>query len=411
MKITNKTILKTIFRFKNNFSRGRAPSKKYFQGIEIAPFFNNAKAAVCISSDFELNWAFRRLSPQERDRKGTTGRKNVPYILKILEDYRIPITWATVGHLFLESCTRGDKGLAHPDMPRPQRNNDWKGDWYIHDPCTNFKKNPLWYAPDLIEKILGSKVRHEIATHSFSHIMFTRENSNEDLVKQEIEKCALAMERYGLKPRSLVFPRNKMGYLDCLSNLDIIAVRPRHNGLRLAYPERTSSGLYLIYESMNMRSPKYYRYLDKAKIFLEEASKCHAVCHLWFHPSDPTQIFQDEFRPIIKHIADERDKEILWVATMKDIACYCEARESVTLQVQKEQNKIKIYIKNTLNSERFGSPEISLIIPDCKMPRKVTIEFNNDLQVLNDKNYFGLPDDNGLLINVSTDAKLLIIEL
>ena len=41
-------------------------------------------------------------------KKAKQSRENVPVLLKIFEDFNIPITWATVGHLFLESCNKGD---------------------------------------------------------------------------------------------------------------------------------------------------------------------------------------------------------------------------------------------------------------------------------------------------------------
>ena len=42
-------------------------------------------------------------------------RENVPKILNLCEIYDIPITWATVGHLFLSNCKRVNK-IAHPEI-------------------------------------------------------------------------------------------------------------------------------------------------------------------------------------------------------------------------------------------------------------------------------------------------------
>ena len=143
----------------------------------------------------------------------------------------------------------------------------------MHDPCTHYTHDPLWYAPDLIEQILQNRVRHELGTHSFSHIDFSPSCSNTTLVRRELVESATAMRRFGVTPRSLVYPFNRMGhaYHDVLAEVGITAVRHRDPRIRLSYPERMPSGVYKFYESMNLRRPRHYDYLDKVKILLETA--------------------------------------------------------------------------------------------------------------------------------------------
>src|SRR5437870_9937761 len=140
----NPLLLRSIFSLKGNFAAGLRPTVRAFDGVEITPFRGGAKGSATISADFEIAWAFRGRSVEERNLRAVRCRRNVPYLVRILEETSIPITWATVGHLFLESCERAACGLAHADMPRPPKNERWKGDWYQHDPCSNFKKNPDW---------------------------------------------------------------------------------------------------------------------------------------------------------------------------------------------------------------------------------------------------------------------------
>jgi hypothetical protein len=188
-------------------------------------------------------------------------------------------------------------------MPRPVYNPLWTGDWYMHDPGTNYKQDPCWYAPDLIQSILASPVSHEVGTHSFSHANFTPACSDPLLVRREIEESALVMQRFGIRPRSLVYPYNTRihAYLDLFAELSITAIRKRDLQLRLSYPERTPSGVYKFYDSLKLWTSKHYDYLDKVKIFLSKAAKRHAVFHLWFHPSDPAAIFENEFSRIIRY--------------------------------------------------------------------------------------------------------------
>src|SRR5215470_3224425 len=196
MRIRNQAALSAVFAAKGNFQHGLKPEPRTFDGITIAPFKGDARAAVTLSADFELSWAFRHHATTEVLAKARQERENTPALLQLLDEYAFPITFATVGHLVLEHCTRDSRGLAHPDMPRPVHNHLWAGDWYLHDPCTDYRRDPLWYAPDLLERILARPVRHEAGTHSFSHIDFSADGTDPRLVSRELEASAAAMEPF-----------------------------------------------------------------------------------------------------------------------------------------------------------------------------------------------------------------------
>ena len=407
MKLNNKFLLKNIFQYKNYLNTGHFPAPKIFDGIEIAPYKNNAMASICISTDFELNWAFRRHSEKVRDLNGSRSRNNIFPIIKLLEEFNIPITWATVGHLFLSNCTRGEDGLAHNKMSRPPRNDYWNGDWYKHDPCSNIQKDPLWYAPDLIEKIVESKVQHEIGTHSFSHIDFSPERSDRDLVAKEIKECISVMGAFGLRPKSLVFPHNltNYSYLDIFSELGIVAIRHRDKNIRVSYPERTNHGVYKIYETMHLRSPDKYHFLDAFIIYLEEAILRHAVHHLWFHTSDPIEIFKNELFKVLEYISKVEYRNDLWITTMEDLACYCEARESLILKTNILPNEIQVSLESSLNHKRYGIPDISLVFFKITLPNNILVNINNEIVELKKDNYFKKRND--LVVNVPSNTTSL----
>jgi hypothetical protein len=410
VQINNPALLRTVFSLKGNFTPGLKPERKSFSsGIEVAPYKNNAQAAVSISADFEMSWAWRGRGAETARHRGVTERENVPRILAQLDKYAMPTTWATVGHLFLERCERSASGHAHPGMPRPRANERWQGDWYVHDPCSNVEQDPLWYAPDLVQQILHSKTAHEIGTHTFSHINFSPRCSTAELVEQELQACADAMRPFGLSARSLVFPHNisEYAYAPLLAGAGVMSVRHRDDKVCLSYPERTTSGVYKIYESMNLRAAKHYDYLNKAKIFIQKAIERSAVYSLWFHPSDSIAVFEDQFCPILQYIESERRAGRVWVATMADLVAYCEARECLEVSVERDSNALNVFFKTTMDVSKYGTSDLSLIIPSPAAPSRAWLHLANGEQVPVIPRHMPDAASPRFMVNIPTNAKAL----
>jgi hypothetical protein len=409
-----KTILKSIFGAKKNFARGVMPQGRSFDGVEITPFRGAARASATISADFEMAWAFRGRNEEERLQHGVTCRRNVPYLVAILEEAEIPITWATVGHLFLERCEHDPLGVAHEDMLRPPKNLRWDGDWYRHDPCTDWETDPHWYAPDLIQLIRSSKVKHEIGSHSFSHMDFSEDTSTRELVEQELRACIKVMAPYGLHLRSLVYPFNNMGhhYLDSIGALGLTAVRHRDKKVRLSYPERTSSGVYKLYESMNLRRSRRYNYIEKVRIFLDEAMKRQAAYHLWFHPSDPTELFEHEFYEIVQEIAARRRAGQLWVTSMANLTSYCEARKRTELEVRRHANDLTITVRSDYDAKRYGATKLTLRIPSDVPPISCLAQIQNRWEPVEWKHadpHGGKREPRSFLVDIPINARQLSV--
>lgn len=368
------SLLKQIFSLKGNFAEGLRPDDRRVDGVQVAPFLHDRRAAVIISADFELNWAWRELAPSLRDAKGQLERTNFPYLVALFERTGVPVTWATVGHMFLRSCARGSDGRPHPEMPRPSHNDRWDGDWYIHDPCSDAAADPLWYSPDLIDRLMASSAPNEIASHSFSHIDFSASSAGPELIDAEIHACIGAMAPFGLRPRSLVYPFNKMGhhYMEVLARRGLVAVRHRDPRIRLSYPERTPSGIYKLYETLNLRRAKYYHYPQKARLFLREAVERRCAFHIWFHPSDSPAVFETVFAPIVEHIASLRDAGDVWCATMAEVAAYCEARNMVEFRVDHTDSTLAIEVDaSRYDLERYGNTDITFVLPPSPQLRYV----------------------------------------
>lgn len=326
----------TYNQFRNKLSpRNKVLLSKLIFSITNKPFYvdrhkiNLNKGIVIISADFELAWAWRyskrKVDPIEMARR---ERENLPMILNKLNELNISITWATVGHLFLDSC-KCKNGKAHGDLPRTDyfENEYWKydkGDWFDIDPCGNYKTHPEFYAPDLIEMILNSKMTHEIGCHSFSHIDYSEKHSSKELVEADLLACEEAAKRFGVKLESFVFPGNFHGHFDLLEKHGYKVVRYKNNELKeIGFPEPLTDNLKGIHDSLAFDIAEegwdYNYVLWKMKKYVEKAIEKKAIAHFWFHPSIEQEQIDNYFFPFLKYLQNERDKGKIEIITMNKI--------------------------------------------------------------------------------------------
>lgn len=293
------------------------PADKKFPGGE--------KGGLIISADFELAWAFR-FSKTGADpiAKAMQARENFPGIIKVFDDNNIPITFATVGHLFLEKCEKGD----HDWMRRiPHFDDHWRfleGDWFDADPYTDHKKDPAWYAPDLIKMIQDAKAEHEISTHTFTHMDCTYKNCPPEVMDDELKACIEVAKPYGVTIKSLVFPGGTWGNIESLKKhgIDIYRKNVEHD---LAYPWRDKQGLLVTNSSGALEFNRGFEwsadyFVNRLKKNIDKAIETNTIAHLWFHPSMDPFFLKEVFPPFFEYAAKKRDSGKLWVGTMKAIA-------------------------------------------------------------------------------------------
>ena len=294
--------------------------------IKENKFPNGFKGGMIITADFELGWALRySKTGADPVAYAMRERKNVPVILKELEKHNIPITWATVGHLFLRECKKGDHDWMHRI---PHFDDHWKfteGDWFDCDPYSKWEDGKAWYAPDLIEDIIKSKVDHEIGCHTFSHIDCTYKNCPPDVIDDEMKACQEIAAEWGLpKLTSIAFPGGTAGNYETLKKHGIDIYRKKYSDFQLTYPFRDKTGLLVTATGPGITVPysewsmeyTFYRY----KKAIDKAIKTGTIAHLWFHPSQVEKTFNELLPLILEYSAQKRDEGLLWVGTMKEIA-------------------------------------------------------------------------------------------
>ncbi len=172
---------------------------------------------VVISIDAELGWGFHDLSSPSAARVGS-ARRGWARLLDLLAEYRLPATWAVVGHLFLQDCDG-----RHADHPAPPG-------WFAVE-RTRWRDRPeLRFGGDLIEDLLASSVDHEIACHSFSHVLFDEDRTDRELARAELAASIDAARAWDVSFSSFVYPRNQVGHRDLLAEAGFQCYRGRAPG-------------------------------------------------------------------------------------------------------------------------------------------------------------------------------------
>jgi hypothetical protein len=287
------------------------------------------KARLVISADLELGWAWRyersAADPLVQARQAARQtRSNLPLMLELFDRYQTPVTWATVGHLFLDHCRRSG-GKAHPNLPRPDyfENEFWRyttGDWYDCDPCSSLEQAPEWYAPDLIRAILAAQVKHEIACHTFSHIDCSDQHCPPGLLEAELAECKRLAHAWGIELRSFVFPGHLEGNHASLKKAGFSSYRC-HSRYQLGLPEQDEHGLWRIPGGIGWEKPTHWpveAWINALKRSVDRALETKTVLHLWFHPScDP--INTERVIPMVLEYIHQFQTDLI-VATMSGLA-------------------------------------------------------------------------------------------
>ena len=305
------------------------------QGADYRNYIPKPYKAVClISADFEMAWASRYSKSVENPlhkaiEDGYRTRRNVPKILDLCDQYNIPVTWATVGHLFLDSCEQIN-GVKHPDIPRLPyfENKFWKfdmGDWFDYDPCSDYETDPAWYASDIIRDILGRKTKHEIGCHTFSHVDCRDGIDDGRVFEVEIKKCLRIAQEWGLELKSFVHPGHTIGSLDTLAKHGFTSKRTDY-GDSLSLPSRLASGLWELKNTAEISYRKEWSsdfHIYMYKKIIDRAIKCNRVCVLWLHPSFPYLVADEIFPSIMQYLHHKRAE--VYSTTHSEYCRYIEA--------------------------------------------------------------------------------------
>ncbi|MEH7344378.1 polysaccharide deacetylase [Bacillus sp. JJ1532] len=276
---------------------------------------------LVISLDFELYWGVRDKKSLESYKENLLGVWTaIPAILELFEKYGIHATWSTVGFLFLKS--REELIDNCPQQKPVYLNSNLSPYEHIYNIGSNEEEDPYHFAPSLIQKIISYPYQR-IGTHTFSHYYCLEQGQNINSFKADISAAINVGKKYGLKIKSLVFPRNQCEekYLLVCKEFGITSYRGNPSSLfykasdekgehklkrvaRLcdAYINISGHNCYSIEEIKNNNLPlnipasRFLRPYSKTLEHLEPlrlkriisdlnyAAKNKLVYHLWWHP-------------------------------------------------------------------------------------------------------------------------------
>lgn len=282
----------------------------------------NRHGIMVVSIDLELSWGrFDKMPLEELNGQSLQERPHIRRLLSLMDQYEIPATWAMVGHLMLDGCARDSAGVAHRDVTPHAAHSWFPRDWFSTDPCTEARLAPAWYAPDILEWIRSARVRHDIGSHSFAHVLYGDPGCTAAMAHADLKAAKQAAAGKQVVLESFVFPRNQAGHLDVLRAQGIRsfrgrsfrgAERPLYRWIKgtpvrmlgfldqlLAFPprqvraEETLPGLWNIpgnhffmpRNGLNRVVPMSSR-VRKGTRGINRAIRTGGLYHLWFHPAD-----------------------------------------------------------------------------------------------------------------------------
>src|SRR5262249_8519897 len=135
------------------------------------------RAKLTISIDLELAWGnWDCIKPEHLRLAEAAERPICAALIGLFDRHQVPVTWAMVAALLDEASSTSRPG-----------------------------SKSCWFAPDIIERIVGAKVGHEIGSHGGRHVYFSDISVSQ--ARDDLE-FARAIHRANAFPfASFVFPR------------------------------------------------------------------------------------------------------------------------------------------------------------------------------------------------------------
>ncbi|MDG6994369.1 MAG: polysaccharide deacetylase family protein [Nitrososphaerota archaeon] len=251
-----------------------------------------ARAACVISLDFDhftrsQGFSDKKWLPEVKPGQLEKNRAGTRDMLSVSEKYGIPMTWAICGR------------TAEEDYPSYNR-------------------------------ILESKQLQEIGVHTYSHADVSA--CTEEELHAEVDKC-LEILKLKERPKTFIFPWNRMGHFEDLSKLGFIAYRDQKRSIG---NPKENCGLVNIAPTYYVDEKSYGAEWLMRK-YLDVCISWNSMFHLWMHPW--SVVFENDasgkfvkrtIDPLFSYIQKKRDEGILAVCTLGDLASFIKKNDQTT---------------------------------------------------------------------------------
>jgi hypothetical protein len=164
---------------------------------------------LVISLDFELMWGVRDHRTTADYGDAVLGvRKALPALLALFRSHGVRATWATVGLLFARN--RQEMLEYSPSLLPSYRHAALSPyDAIRSDIGADETSDPWHYGRSLVDQVLQADGQ-ELATHTYSHYYCLEEGQSVEAFESDLQAAIGIMGTAGVRPTSIVFPRNQM---------------------------------------------------------------------------------------------------------------------------------------------------------------------------------------------------------
>jgi hypothetical protein len=262
---------------------------------------------VTLSVDFEGGIALSHVSSEAWDhyRPLWSSKEGARRLAELFTKYRIPVTWAICGHLFLEEC-QGNHGVEEQD---------WYGDWFSHDPASNWQADTAWYMPDVVRE-LNNNPLFEIGYHTFGH--FRYDTCSEQTVKRDLELAEALRRSWGIDLNTFVFPFNECGHFDILRNDGSFKYLRGNIGRKYPSTGIIDFGHFFFFNTTQMFEPETMQIcLQQAGGLGAKPFNYYTHCHQWCGSDGWT-----ELERWLATLARLRDQGVITIIRMGDVDKY-----------------------------------------------------------------------------------------
>lgn len=178
-------------------------------------------SSLVISLDFELMWGMRDHAGIADYGRNILGvREAIPSMLALFQAYDVRATWAAVGMLMFRTKKELIESLpsAKPTYVNVKLS-PYEGG-YIEMVGEDEGRDPYHFGASLVDQILEVEGM-ELGSHTFSHYYCLEDGQTDEQFAEDLRAALHASERWGVRPVSLVFPRNQFNtsYLSLCKSL------------------------------------------------------------------------------------------------------------------------------------------------------------------------------------------------